>query len=505
MPLLPALALVLLRPFAAAGDGIEYRLAFEPGAEQWSVEARIEGRGEERIEYRLPRWTPGAYHPADFGRFARAFEAVDQAGNAFVVERMDDGHVVVLGTEAAEEIVLRYRGDSISTSTFSNGVIDVEANRIAADHAYLNPPSLLGFVPGRLDEPVRLWVTLPTGWSAGTVLEQDEAGAYRAPSYYRFEDSPLLFGPELRTEEFVVEGTSHAVTVHGRGAEDVRAIAAGCERLVRAGARLMGGLPYPRYRFLFAFTDRATASGLEHSDSTLILLAKHMGIGEDARDFWGLTAHEYFHLWCAERIHVAGLHRPDFTVPITTGTLWVNEGITEYFCRHLQFHAGFLDEEQLLESALALHLPAEALGGRSWVDVSRGTASWSGMQDVAVFALHMYHVGPRTILALDLTMRRATAGARGVHDLLRYFLDHHVREDRGFAEDELDDALAAVAGAEAAEFHLRCIEGTEVADPSELLDVLGYAFEDGRLIEVDGPSEDQLRARRDFFSITGDP
>jgi predicted metalloprotease with PDZ domain len=490
---------------SAPGAGTtDYTLSFEPGGKRWTVEARLDGRGEEQLDFRFALWTPGAYHVADYGRFVKALEARDEQGAELAVERPEPGHFVVRGAGAAREIVVRYEAEAISSSLFSHGIIDVESNRIARGYAFVNPPSLFGFVPARLREPVRLEVRLPNGWRAATVLASDAEGRFEAADFLRFEDSPLLFSPTLETSEFELDGKPHRVSVHGRPASEVAAIAAGCRRIAEAGRTLMGGLPYARYHFLYAFADEAGGSGLEHSDSTLILVNSGTRTSEDETTFWSLTAHEFFHLWCAERIHVQAIREPDLLAPLETGTIWVNEGLTEYFCRHLLLHAGFLEPEELLEGYLAGGGRPRRESSESWTDVSRAAASWEDMTDLLAFVERMYSHGPRTVFALDMTMRRATSGERGVLDLLRHLDVHYAQRGRGFGEDELDDVLRALAGAPAAEFYARFIDGPEIPDPTEFLDVIGYRFARGELEDLD-PDAATLRARRDYFSITGEP
>jgi len=96
-------------------------------------------------------------------------------------------------------------------------------------------------------------------------------------------------------------------------------------------------------------------------------------------------------------------------------------------------------------------------------------------------------------------------GERGVLDLLRYLNTNYVKKDRGFGEEEMDNILSAVAGAPAVDFYERYIDGEEIPDPAAFLEVIGYVAEKGRFRPVDQPSEAQLLARRDFFSISGKP
>ena len=499
-------AAALLVAGAAASAQLDYRLAFEPGAKSWNVEVRLKSRGEEALDFWIELWTPGAYHVAEYGKRVNEFTATGPDGKVLTVERPEPSHFVVRGAPTLPkggELVLRYRADSLSTSVFSNGALDVESNRIAKDYAYLNPGSVLGFVPARAAEAITLGVALPAGWRAASALERDPEGRFHAPSFARLEDSPLLFSPTLETVEFTAAGKAHSLSVQGRDADDTQAIAEGCQRIVESAAELMGGLPYERYHFLIGFVDEGLGSGLEHSYSTLILVPHRMEI--EGTHLWGLVGHEFFHLWCAERIHVQGIHQPDFTQAFETGTIWVNEGITEYFTRHVLLHAGYLDESAFLAGLV----PSEPSGlppsTRSWTDVSRGAASWNGMMDIQVFAERMYSQGPRTILALDLEMRRVSHGERGVLDLVRYLMSEYHAKDRGFGEDELPDILQEVAGGSLDDFYGRFIDGPELPDLAQFLGVIGYRVEGGAALEVAGADEAALRARKDFFSVSGQP
>src|SRR5213594_3030565 len=107
--------LTLLTLTAVSSAQVAYTLAFEPGGKLWKVEARLPGRGEKSLDFWIPLWTPGAYHVAAFGRFAKQIEARDEQGAALRSKRLDDDHFVVSGAAGAKEIVIRYEAEPISS------------------------------------------------------------------------------------------------------------------------------------------------------------------------------------------------------------------------------------------------------------------------------------------------------------------------------------------------------------------------------------------------------
>jgi len=490
-----ALALALLASSAAAQ--FDYKLDFDVEERTWAVEGRFANPGGEDVDYWIARWTPGAYHLADFGRFVDGLTAEDGAGNALEVDRIDDSHFVI-GAAGAEEIVVRYQAMSISEGIVSHGaVIDVESNRIRDDYAYVTPVSLFGFVPERMGEPFSLAVELPDGWQAATVLRQSEDGVYHAPSYQRFEDSPLLFSPTLTTFELEAGGKPMTVTLHGLVGEAAEAYAEDCRRISQAAIDLMGGAPYDRYHYLIGFVPEGQGSGLEHSDSTLILL-------KPGSTNHGLVAHEFFHLYCAERIHVEAIRAADFTRPLVTGTIWVNESMTEYMTQHVLLQAGLMSVDEFFRAvgpSPMVEQVAKNVGAP--VEVSRKAVDWQSMQDLSSFALKMYHHGPRLMLALDLEMRGLSDGERGVVDFLRHVMAEYDAAGKGFPEDGVLEILEEVAGGDLDDFYATYIEANGNPEFSEHLDVIGCELGEGGIRRVADPTPQQEAAYEDFLSPEG--
>ena len=122
-----------------------------------------------------------------------------------------------------------------------------------------------------------------------------------------------------------------------------------------------------------------------------------------------------------------------------------------------------------------------------------------------IFAVKMYMQGPHTIFALDLEMRRASSGARGIRDLLHHLNSEYVQKDRGFEEGGMVDVINEVSGADLSAFYESFIDGPDSPDIEQYLDVIGYVKQNGKVLPVEDPTEAQLRARSDFLSIDGVP
>jgi predicted metalloprotease with PDZ domain len=502
------LAAALLLPATAPGRAtasesgtVRYEIAPDFEARAWSVRATFPHPQAGDLEFWMARWTAGAYHLAEYGSFVEELAASGPDGTALPVTRDGDSRFVV-AAGAADPVAISYRAAACAPGDLNaNMILDVEGSRITGEYLFVSPNSLLGFAREAVDLPCTVAIELPTGWRAECALPEAEGGGFAAPSWWRLEDSPILASPSHATVPFEVDGVPHELTLFGADEARATELAGRCRRLVEAGRDWMQGLPYPRYQFLVLMLPGAGA-GLEHSESTLIVCDPAMEPGEVDH----LLAHEYFHAWCAERIHVDALERPDYTRPLRTGTIWVNEGITDYFCRHLMVSAGLISRDEffadLLEQGVQARMMAGFAARRSWTDVSRAAADWSSLADLLAFSVKHYQGGSVTIFALDLEMRRASGGERGVADLLRWLQHAFAARGRGFGEDELRAIVAGVAQTDLDGFFDRHIDGFRLPDLGSRLEVIGCRLDadSGRIVPLADATDAQRKALEDLFT-----
>ncbi len=481
-----------------------YRVRMNAEEKSWTVTATFPHSETGDLEFQMARWTAGAYHLAEYGSFVTELTATSEDGSALAVTRDGTSRFVIDAGES-HAVTLTYTARACAQKDVNDHmVLNVEGNRITQEYGFVSPNSLLGFVARALDRPCELVYELPAGWKVACALPAKDDGTLVAPSWYRLEDSPALFSPTQLTVPFEVDGIPHWVTLYGGTQARADQIADHCRRLVEAGRDWMQGLPYDRYHFLLGFTaNEGGGAGLEHSNSTLIFCEAALGA---TSEYDHLLAHEYFHCWCAERIHVDALERPDYTQPLETGTIWVNEGITEYFCRHLMLTAGLCTRQQFFDELANEGGQAKAMwgmaGDRSWTDVSRATADWKGMGDLIAFSIKHYQGGCWTMLALDLEMREASKGERGIADLLRYLNRAYAQRGRGFGEEEMPAIVAGIAQADLDDFFDAYIDGPKLPDLKTRLQTIGYTTKGGlgRVVALPDPTPEQRAALEDFFT-----
>jgi predicted metalloprotease with PDZ domain len=406
----------------------------------------------------LPRWAPGAYRLAEFGRHA-ADVAAAADGRAARVAALPDGRWVVdvrPGPAAravpwrALRVEYRVRFPSAAAAATPNN-----RNFLRADGALLDGPLTYAYVAGQERLPAHVRLELPAGWRAVTGLEPTaDPAVFFARSYDVLVDAPVLAGPAeaLRVWRFAERGVPHRVAywapagARGAPAFDTAAFVATARAATRAALGVMGEAPYRDYAFLFV---DGAGGGLEHLNSTTIG-ARADALARDPRAAAGVTAHEFWHLWNVKRLRPRELGPFDYQRVTRTPSLWWSEGVTDYFA------AALLRRSGLRDSAAAVRDLAGAL--ESYLDnpasarVSPERSSETAWDPPAVnggYSVSYYLQGKLLGELLELRLRAATGARRGMDDVMRRLYDAFAGA-RGFAPADVERAVAATCAAGAA-------------------------------------------------------
>lgn len=416
----------------------------------------------------MPVWTPGSYLVREFARLVEGMRAADETGAPLSCTRLDKARWRI-ARPASGAIVLSWkvyaRELTVRTSYLDHELASLNgANLFVTADAVARRPCEVSFEvrPGQ-----RLVTTLPAGSGPNRFVARD---------FDQLCDCPVVIG-ELAVLEFQAAGKPHVLAVAG-GAMDLARVAGDLTKVVEGEAKLFGGLPYERYAFLVLLTDKGRG-GLEHEDSTALLYPRN-GLADPKgyEDFLQLATHELFHAWNVKRIKPAAFTPYDYSREQYTRLLWFFEGLTSYYDLVLPVRAGLYSAERFLEKL-----------GESATEVARAPGRLvSSLEEASLVAWVKYYrpdettpnttvsyyvKGEATVCLLDLTIRRATGGARSMDDVLRLLWERHGKTGIGVPEEGLRAVCVEVGGPAAGEFHDRFVAGTEELPWEELCGAAG--------------------------------
>ena len=439
----------------------------------------------------LPLWRPGRYLLQNYAANVREWSA----GEHRIWK--DDKSSWRVDARAGESVEVRYR--------YYAGVLDAGSSFLDEDEAYLNGSNLFMLVEGLRGEEHRLTIAAPAEWRIETQLRSagvppadqaasrrrgaedgarsagEDAGApnitFLARDYDHLIDSPVIAAAAMTRHSFVEQDARIHLIFRGDEGIDTEQFVEPVRAIARAQAQLFGGLPFREYRFLYHVRDKW--HGVEHEDSCSIIVRRDALLGategsEGYDHLLSITAHELFHVWNVKRMLPAKFHPYDYWRETPTRLLWAMEGITSYYGDLSMRRGGVWSVERYLEHLRREIEALEALPARQHLSLAQ--ASFDGwlsdpaqMHDHANAWFSFYTKGEIVAALLDLTIRRATNGAKSLDDVMRLLWEQRVLE-----EDAVERAVAEVA--DVGDFFARYVEGVEPLPYAELFAFAGLSF-----------------------------
>jgi predicted metalloprotease with PDZ domain len=454
-------------------DPIRYTLSFPaPHTHYVEVRADIPAAGQHEIELMIATWTPGSYLIREYERHVENVAATGTSSGPLRVTKTAKNRWTAT-TGGAETIVVTYRvyGREMSVRT----------NWIEAGFALINgAPTFLTLADSR-SRPHEVSLTLPATWSRSItslpVLE-GTANRYRAANYDVLVDSPILAGNPA-VYDFEIDGTPYRLVNEGEaGVFDGARAARDLESIAREHHHFWGVVPYERYVCINLLTE--AGGGLEHSNSAVLMTSRWATRTRKAYLGWlELASHEVFHAWNGKRLRPIELGPFDYERESQTRSLWVVEGITEYYGDLLLHRAGLSTRDEFLGALADKIETLQTTPGRAVQSVTSASFdAWIKLyrpdENSPNASISYYVKGAVVAFLLDLEIRRLSSNRRNLDDVMRVAYERFAGA-RGFTGEEFRALVSEVAGTSLATFVSAALDGTGELDYTTL-EWLGLRF-----------------------------
>jgi len=408
---------------------IRYRLAMPvPASHLFDVTIDVAVPPGERagfIDFQMPKWQPGRYSVADFAKNVQEFGA-RAGGGALTWTKLDD-----------QTWRVQRQGSQNITATYKVFANDLSGTfgQLDSGHASYTGGEIFMYVAGQKPDPVELNIEPPQKWRViNGRTERPDQRSWKYPNYEILIDTPTEIGPDWTVDEFKVDAKAYRVVVHSRGEEGDRrpAFVRDIEKVVRAGIRMWGPPEFDTYTFLFHFAaDDRSSDGMEHLNSTHIIEPGVLSESVYYDNAVATAAHEFFHAWNAKRLRPVELGPWDWTKPLATRSLWIVEGVTQYYGLVMYRRAGLEDARQFLRGLsdaieIIENSPASKLMSAEASSMAApfiDGAAHRQRTNLQNTSLSYYLKGELIALNLDLLIRGWTRGQRSLDDVMRRAYD----------------------------------------------------------------------------------
>jgi predicted metalloprotease with PDZ domain len=205
-------------------------------------------------------------------------------------------------------------------------------------------------------------------------------------------------------------------------------------------------------------------------------------MGSRARylNWLSLASHEYFHLWNVKRLRPIELGPFDYEHEVYPRSLWISEGLTDYYGDLQVRRAGLSSPgeylSQLSDAIKALQSTpgrltqtAEMASFDAWIKQYRSD------ENSLNSSISYYTKGNVLGWLLDARIRDATHDAKSLDDVMRLAFARYSGA-RGFTPGEFRQVAAEVAGTDLGAWFMQALDSTDELEYSPALDWFGLEF-----------------------------
>ena len=476
---------LLLAVGAVAAEPVRYEISFEPpNTHMLDITIRAGGLDGKQVQFAIPDWTPGGYGIQNFAEDVQDFHATDEAGHA-ADWRKTDSQTWQIELHGAASVIVHYK-------IYANG----HGATYNEQHGALQGPAIWMYLVDGKTRPTQLKIdtaSLPSGWKIATGMRKTGENIYAADDYDWFADAPLELGKFVE-RDFTTLGTTYHVIVHDElGSDEFPEFLQGLQRVIEKGivpvlAPVVGGktaAPFSDYYFIIHINGpwRGTCGGLEHLNSTSIGCFNELDdrrptnrhyIVNTYQNTLDVAAHEFFHAWNVKRLRPRELGPFDYTQMVPTPSLWISEGITDYYAAVALARTGIFSPQDYLDHMGRVITALEQSPGRkersiadtswdTWFGGGGGGFGAGAYSTNLINTNYSYYDGGNVMgLLLDLEIRHATQNRKSLDDWMRLMYQRYALPKPGFEPGDAVRAASEIAGTDMTSFFAHYVTGRDL-------------------------------------------
>lgn len=458
-----------------------------------AIEVELPESAPESLDFQMAKWSPGRYAVFDFAKNIQEFRAA--AGICPPASLFDRSNrpVTKVDDQTWRVPTMNGRSLTITYKVFGNDLSGT-FSQLDTRHANFNGGSIFMYIVNHKSDPVKLVINPPSAWRIiNGRMEQTDQREWKFPNWDIMIDTPTEIAPDWIREEFQVEGKKYHVMVHSFGDEGGKraALVRDIEKIVRAETAMWGPPEFDSYTFLLHFAaDDRSGDGMEHLTSTQIVEPGALAEPGVYESTLGTVAHEFFHVWNVKRLRPIEFGPWDFTRPANTRSLWIAEGLTNYYGHLMMKRAGIWDESRFLRRESETINNIENAPGSRLMSAEESSltapfidrAQHIQRTNLAYTSISYYPKGELLGLVLDLLIRGRTDGQKSLDDVMRRMYDEfylnssnatYYLRGRGYRPEEFQRVVSEVAGIDFNDFFTRHVRSVDVPPYDEALSYVG--------------------------------
>ena len=441
------------------------------------IEFIADGIQSDYVLIQLPAWRPGRYELGNFAKNIQKWKALDESGNPLPFEKITKDSWKV-NTKNVSQLHICY-------NYFSNE-LNAGSTFLDATQLYVNPVNCCVFIPDRINEPCEVALILPSTYKVACGIPTKITGnklVLTAADFHQLVDSPFIASDSLQHYKFMCMQVEFNFWFQGECRLNWEKLNNDFYRFCEFQLKMMKKAPFQDYHFIFQILPYRMYHGVEHVNSTVIVLGPGYNLMKDKlyEDLVGVSCHELFHAWNIKTIRPADMYPYDYTKENYSKLGYVCEGITTYYGDQILSRAHVYTESQYLQSfneRLQKHIDNFGRFNLSVADSSFDTWLDGYVQGVPNRKTSIYDEGCLLAFVTDMFIRKHSKNEFSLDDVMVFLNEEFALKQKGYSATDYKGVVEHFANTSFDDlmnnFINKAVDYTPVLD--EALEYIGCEF-----------------------------
>lgn len=421
---------------------MEYKVSISNPAEHFiKLNWTVDHIHQDIIHLQLPAWRPGRYELQNYAKNIRCFAIHDENSNPVKYKKITKDCWEVY-THDVKTIFVSYE---YYANQYDGGASYADEKQL-----YINPVNCFMYVVDRMDEAFHIELNIPDDYKIYCQLPVNEK-TITAKTFDELADSPFMASPTIEHLSFKVGDCLMHFCIQGNHAMDIMRLKSETEAYASKQINIFGDIPCTEYFFLYHILDRPFRHGVEHLNSTVIVMGKQPEQSDEDfyNDLLAISSHELFHLWNIKRIRPVDMLPYDFTKENYSTLGYVYEGITTYYGDLMLARSGVWNWEQYCKSFasdLKRHVDNPGRFNYSVAESSFDTWLDGYVPGVPGRKTSIYIEGMMAALIADILIIKHSNAKYCLDDVMNDLYNNYYKKGMGYTESDYKKLLEKYSG-----------------------------------------------------------
>ena len=442
------------------------------------IDLTVPTNGDKELCFQLPAWRPGRYELGDFAKNIQKWNAFDENGNELPFQKT---------TKDCWKVECHNTSSVTVTYNYYANELDAGSTYLDENQLYVNPVNCCMYVVGRENSACQLELEIPSDYKIACGMKMNGDGYLLANSFDQLAESPFIASNSLLHNEYIVDGITYHLWIQGKCKPDFEKVKADFIGFTKAQVDCFKSLPVDDYHFLFQITPYTSYHGVEHTNSTVILMGDKEDVFKTKYDnILGICSHELYHTWNIKAIRPKEMFPYDYTKENYSKLGYVAEGVTTYMGDLMLKRGHVFNWEQFIKTQnenLKRHYENDGRHNLSVADSAFDTWLDGYSLGIPNRKTSIYADGALNMLMIDLFIIKHSDGKHSLNDVMTELYENY--RNSGYTEDDFQQLCVKYGGLKVSEVFNNHIYGTEEYTKT-LTEALSYVGFD--LVKTKNPS-----------------